>query len=185
MARLHLVRHGHAAAGWGEDADPGLDPLGARQADAVGADLASSLSPRPIVTSPLARAQETAAPLAARWGSTPSVDPSFGEIPSPTDDLELRHRWLSSALSSRWTDLDEAVAAWRERLLAALRATEHDIVVFTHFVAINAVVGEADGDPAVTVFLPANASVTVIDVDGASGVISVVERGSEATPEVG
>ena len=33
--RLHLVRHGRAAAGWDDDADPPLDEVGQRQALAV------------------------------------------------------------------------------------------------------------------------------------------------------
>jgi len=57
--------------------------------------------------------------------------------------------------------------------------------VFTHFVAINAIVGEALGRSEVMVFAPANASVTVIDVSREEGTVAVVELGSEATPEVG
>jgi broad specificity phosphatase PhoE len=185
VTRLHLVRHGHAAAGWGDDPDPGLDALGASQADATAARLHAGLSPRPILSSPLLRAQATAAPLAARWGRTPEIQPAFGEIPSPTQDLILRQEWLSSALASRWEDLDDEIRVWRDHLLDAVRSAAHDTVVFTHFVAINAVVAAAEDVPSVTVFLPANASVTVIDVDRSTGGLAVVERGSEATPEVG
>ena len=35
MPRLHMVRHGKAAAGFGESADPGLDALGKAQAEEV------------------------------------------------------------------------------------------------------------------------------------------------------
>ena len=35
MPRLTLVRHGRAAAGWGDDLDPGLDDLGRAQAESV------------------------------------------------------------------------------------------------------------------------------------------------------
>lgn len=57
-------------------------------------------------------------------------------------------------------------------------------MVFTHFVAINALVAAATADDAVTIFLPANASVTEIEVRGL-GEMRVVAIGSEATPEVG
>ena len=66
MPRLILVRHGRAAAGWGADLDPGLDELGRTQAENVAKVLAPQ-GPLPIVTSPLRRCQETAAPLAALW----------------------------------------------------------------------------------------------------------------------
>ncbi|MBV9044707.1 MAG: histidine phosphatase family protein, partial [Alphaproteobacteria bacterium] len=66
MARIYMVRHGKAAAGFGEDMDPGLDATGKAQAEAVAQKLAP-LGPLAILSSPLKRAQETAAPLAALW----------------------------------------------------------------------------------------------------------------------
>lgn len=206
MPLLHLVRHGHAAAGWGEDPDPGLDDRGRGQARMVAARLAVALDPCALRTSPLARARQTAEPLADAWATEAVVDPAFGEIPSPTTDLAARSRWLRSALASRWDDLGDDVLAWRRRLLEAVRSTAVDTVVFTHFVAINAVVGEATMDPATTVFLPANTSVTVVEVsptptpatppeltpfvpaDGEppeSVRVRVVSLGQEAAPEVG
>jgi broad specificity phosphatase PhoE len=40
MPRIYLVRHAKPAAGWGDDPDPGLDALGATQAEAVARELA-------------------------------------------------------------------------------------------------------------------------------------------------
>jgi len=185
VRRLHLVRHGHAEARWGQHPDPGLDARGRAEAEATASRLASEITPRPVVTSPMARAGETAACLARRWSRPCVVDPAFGEIPAPWDDPDQRRSWLRSALASHWDDLGPDVEQWRLTLLAAVRSTEVDTVVFTHFVAINAVVAAATADHAVTVFLPANASVTIIDVDSGSGALAVVELGSEATPEVG
>ena len=185
MARLHLVRHGHAAASWTEHQDPGLDALGESQAQAVGAELARRLRPAPIRSSPLLRTQLTARPLAERWERTVVLDPAFGEVPSPSSDPGERRAWLSAALVSHWQDLGGAVAAWRDRLLEAAASTAEDTVVFTHFVAINAVVGAALGRPETVTFAPANASVTEIEVDAATGTLSVVRMGVEATPEVG
>ncbi len=150
----------------------------------VARDLGTDLSPRPIWSSPLLRTQETAAPLAAVWSSTIALSPAFGEVPSPSADPGERGAWLASAMVSRWSDLGPAVEAWRARLLAAVGDVAEDIVVFTHFVAINAVVSAAEGRDEVMVFTPANGSVTVIDTDPASGRIVLIDRGSEATPEV-
>lgn len=184
MARLLLVRHGQAAAGWGADADPGLSSLGARQAEAAADRLVQEASGAALRTSPLRRARETAAPLEARWGATAAVDLAFGEVPSPTDDLDERAAWLPGALAGRWSDLDGRVAAWREALIGAASAVADDTVAFTHFVAINALVGAARGSDDVTTFLPANASITVLEV-GAGGSLDVVVLGDEAPPEVG
>jgi len=59
MAKLYLVRHGQAAASWGEDPDPGLNALGHGQAARMAAALAA-LGPMPIMISPLRRTRETA-----------------------------------------------------------------------------------------------------------------------------
>lgn len=64
MAKIYLVRHGQAASGWGLEEDPGLDDLGRSQARDAAQKLAP-LGPLPILSSPKARARETASPLAA------------------------------------------------------------------------------------------------------------------------
>lgn len=183
MARLHLVRHAEASSGWGSDLDPGLSPLGRQQAAATAAALAAALEPRALLTSPLRRAQETAAPLGEAWGLVPEVVEAFGEIPSPSTDLAERAAWLPGALRGRWSDLAPEVAAWRAGLVEAASGLARDAVVVTHFVAINALVSWADGRDEVTSFLPANASVTVLEV--ADGKIFVLDRGAEAPPVVG
>lgn len=184
MPRLHLVRHGRAAAAWTDHLDPGLDHEGHAQARQVAADLGPALPTQPVWSSPLRRTQETAAPLAAAWSTDVVLAPAFGEIPSPSIEPGERGAWLASAMAAHWSDLGPEVASWRSRLLDAVRSAPADAVVFTHFVAINAVVAEAGDRPDVMVFAPANGSVTVVEVDG-GGDLVIVQRGGEATPRVG
>ena len=56
-----MVRHGRAAAGFSEDADPGLDEIGHQQAIEAAQKL-NSVLPVAIISSPLKRALETAKP---------------------------------------------------------------------------------------------------------------------------
>ncbi len=91
MARVRLVRHGHAAAGFGAATDPGLDEQGRVQAAAL-VDRLAPLGPLPLVSSPLRRTRETVAVLEAAWGSPARIEPRVAEIPSPTDDLAERRR---------------------------------------------------------------------------------------------
>jgi broad specificity phosphatase PhoE len=177
VARLMLVRHGHAAAGWDADPDPGLDDLGVAQAVAAASAL-EPLGPLRIVTSPLRRTLETAAPLASRWSVDPVVDPRVAEIPSPTADLAERGVWLTTAMAGTWSQLGERWTAWRDELVDALVSIEDDTVVVTHFIAINAAVGAARGQDSVVVFRPDNCSRTLVDTEG--GVLRVVELGDEA-----
>jgi broad specificity phosphatase PhoE len=181
MAVVRLVRHGHAAAGFSADPDPGLDDLGREQARAMAAALAP-VGPLPMVVSPLRRTRETAAALESLWGTEAVVDPRVAEIPSPTTDLEARGAWLRAAMAGTWADLGPEYTSWRDALVDAVRALTTDNVVVTHFVAINAVVGWSTGDDRVMCAPLANCSVTTVST-GLGG-IEVIELGATAVTEV-
>ena len=179
MSTIYLVRHGRAAAGFGAHADPGLDDVGRRQAERTAQHLAEVIGdPVPIYTSPLARARETAVPLAARWGVAAAIEERVAEIPSPTEDLRQRARWLAGVMAGRWTDLTTELQAWRRRMIDCVHDYDGDTVVFCHFVAINVLVGAATGADALITFRPDNGSVTRLGT-GDDG-LSLVELGTQA-----
>jgi len=181
MAKIYLVRHGKAAAGFDGHHDPGLDDLGRTQAEAAAAELAP-LGPLTLYSSPLARARETAEPLAARWHSEILIEPRVAEIPSPTDDLAARAAWLRQAMQGRWRDLDRELNAWRDRLIGCLLDLRTDAVVVCHYVAINVAVGAALDDDRLVVFAPDNASITLLD--NAEGRLAALELGRTAQTHV-
>lgn len=191
MARIWLVRHGHAAAGFSEDHDPGLDELGRAQAVAVAIAL-EPFGPMPIVVSPLLRTLETAEPLTRAWRVSPLVDERVAEVPSPTDDLAERGAWLSQAMAGTWADLGADLEAWRDTLVATVMALPGDTVVVSHFIAINALIGSAIGDDRVMHVSVGNGSITTLDTtssgsgsgSGSSSGLSVVDIGVEATTQV-
>jgi broad specificity phosphatase PhoE len=182
MATIFLVRHGHAAAAFDAHHDPGLDALGRQQAEATARFLAP-LGPYSIYSSPLARARETSVPLASRWGVEPLIEHRVAEIPSPTEDLADRSRWLREAMQGRWRDLPADLREWRTALVDCLLGMKENSVVFCHFVAINVAVGAARHDDRLVVFRPDNGSVTRIAND--DGRLRVIEFGAEATTAVG
>lgn len=182
MARLYLVRHGRAAAGFGEATDPGLDELGRTQAVEVAEKLAP-LGPLPILTSPLKRTRETAAPLATLWQNEPLVEETVAEIPSPAGmTLDQRVIWLRAFMGGSWRDANLRLAEWREAVIAALVKVPHDTVIFSHYIAINVAAGAALDDDRVVVFSPDNCSVTVFDRAG--GKLRLVEKGHEGRTKV-
>ena len=181
MTVVRLVRHGRAAAGFSADHDPGLDDLGRAQAAAMAAVLAP-LGPLPIVVSPLRRTRETAAALEDVWSVAAEVDHRVAEIPSPTDDLEARGRWLSRAMAGTWTDLGPTYLDWRDVLVDAVLALDTDTVVVSHFVAINALVGRAIGDDRVMHAPVDNCSITTLETTG--GRLVVTEIGRTAVTEI-
>jgi len=181
MAKLYLVRHGRAAAGWGMETDPGLDDLGRTQARAAAQKLAS-LGPLPIISSPKARARETALPLAKMWDAAPAIEERVGEIRFPSETPADRVHWLKEVMADQWPNLDQDLQQWRQKVLETILSIETDTVVFTHYIAINAAVGFATADDRVVSFNPDNASITILETDGNQ--LCLVERGVEADTKV-
>ena len=177
--RVTLVRHGRAAAGWNVDPDPGLDDLGVQQAAEVAARLGPA-GPLALVSSPLRRCQETAAPLAAMWGVTPVIEPLVAEIPSP-DGVAMAERvdWLREAMQGTWTALGPRYTAYRDAVVARVAACPVDTVIVSHFVAINVVIGACVGDDRLVIASLDNCSCTVVELDGRGGV-RLLEQGHEA-----
>ena len=185
MPRLYLIRHAHPAASWGEDPDSGLDAIGEQQAEAAARALAQTLERMPIYTSPLRRCRETARPLERLWHRSAQVLEQVAEVPSPPLDLPARQRWLQQAIRGTWRELSDLAPAgspdylgWRQTLLDSLAVLAQDCVVFSHFIAINAVVAAACGREDVVCFRPDHASVTCIETK--DGRLRVVELGRQA-----
>ena len=188
MTRIYMIRHGKAAAGWDGDADPGLNELGRAQAEAVAKKVQALVAtPVPIYSSPLKRCQETAAPLAAAWGVTPQIEAGVGEIPPPLEDLTARTDWLRRVMAGTWEGLySDAVSVesgvdfrgWNRNVVSTLNALEGEaIVIFSHFIALNAAYCAATGAADVVSFAPENCSLSIFDTDGTS--LSLVAQGEE------
>lgn len=175
MPSLYLVRHGKSAAGFAEASDPILAPDGHRQAKNLAVRFRDRFAPMPVLSSPWQRARQTAAPLAEIWGLPIQLEDCVAEIPCPVkgDDghLAMRAPWLSEILTQRYGALDPAVESWRRTAISGLCALETDAVIFTHFLTINALVGQAQGDDRVVVFDPGYCNVTALTL--ADGKLSV------------
>lgn len=180
MSHLYFVRHGRAEAGWDVSADPSLDEVGRAQATTVADKLASAIEPCAIYTSPLARCRETAACLAAKWGTSPILEPAIAEIPSPEGvALVDRGQWLRAAMGGRWADLSIEHRTYRDDLVRFALGVGTPAVLFTHFVAVNVLIGHVLGtDDLLTKGLD-NCSVTVFE-RLAEGGLGLVEYGHEA-----
>ena len=176
-----MVRHGRAQVDAPDPWDPGLDALGRRQAATTARALAPN-GPLPILSSPFARARETAAVLAKLWDAPVATEPRVAEIPFPTKELAERRRWLRQAMAGSWADLSDDLRAWRRELVACIASQAQDCVVFCHFIAINVAVGAALQDDRLVVFQPDNASVTTLS--NAGGKLRLTSLGREAATKV-
>ena len=187
MTIIHLVRHGRAAAGWDTDPDPDLDEVGCDQAaDAVEALIARQGGGEPtrtVVSSPLLRCRSTASYYATRVGADVRIEPRVAEIPSP-EGVVMGERvgWLRAAMAGTWADLGARYVDFREQLVAAV-ATMDDpdgrhVVVMSHFIAINAVIGACVGDDSLVIRSLDNCSITTVESTPAGLVL--LDAGHEA-----
>lgn len=183
MATIYMVRHGRAAAGFGAHRDPGLDDVGREQSIKAARELARMVPQAvPVFTSPLARTRETATPLVAMWEVEPTVEERIAEIPSPTTDLKERAAWLRAVMRGKWTDLEPSLLEWRQAMVAWALAQETNAVAFSHFIAINVLVGAATNAEDLITFAPDNGSITRLD--NAGGALKLVELGQQAQTRV-
>ena len=188
MAKVYLIRHAHPAASWGgADDDPGLDETGKAQAEDVARTLLAlppADRPTHVVSSPLRRCLETAEPYAKAIGAEIEIDPAVGEIPTPKSLAPSeRSGWLRKAFAGAWAEIegDLDYETWRRAVTAAV-AGRANTAVFSHFVAINAVLSHIGGDDRVIGFRPDHCSLTILDI-GEDG-LNLMERGREASTGV-
>jgi broad specificity phosphatase PhoE len=176
---IFLVRHGEAAASWGESPDPGLSVLGLQQAELAAAALEQRVSENTVLwSSPLQRAVETAGPLARIMRQTVREDAAFREIPAPVP-LGQRQVWLRQFMQQKWHEQGEELITWRTAALHQLLALQQPAVVFTHFLVINAVVGHVLARDETLCFWPANGSITRLRHNGTK--LELISLGEELT----
>ncbi len=182
MTQIWIVRHGEAAASWEKDPDPGLSALGQDQAERTAQALLDIVPEGAILlSSPLKRAQETAAAFAEKQAADVTIDPRFSEVRSPVP-LSGRKAWLQAFMQQDWSEQSADLWEWRNDIIAGLKACEGPTVIFCHFLVINAVVAEIQKQPAVLQVYPANASYHELSL--VDGELSLVQLGEQMETRV-
>jgi len=176
---IFLVRHAEAAASWGESSDPGLSAVGWQQA----VETAELLWPQlrgdtVLLSSPLLRARQTAEPLAEKSGRPVQDAEVFREIPAPVP-LAQRQAWLRQFMDQEWHQQCDDLLLWRNMAIEHLKMLQQPAVIFTHFLVINAVVGQVLGRPETRCFWPDNGSITRMRLNGSA--LELLELGREMT----
>ena len=135
-----MVRHGQADAAWHESPDPGLSELGREQA-ATATQQLSHLKNVAIISSPLLRCQQTAQPFAEAKNKPISIHTEVSEIPTPSNiAFEQRGPWLQQAMAGTWQQLGQQCVDYKNYIGNFVKNLNHDTVIFSHFIAINAVI---------------------------------------------
>jgi len=165
---IYLIRHGEAAQAWDVAPDPILSKNGQRQAR----ELADAYLPLlnstdfQLITSPLARAQETARPFQKGLHFDPIINTNFAEIPSPNISLANRRNWLKDLFTKKITELEQPQLTWRNNIISGIQSLEKPTLIFSHFMTINAIVGWIRGNEQVVSYYPNYCSITQIEKVG-------------------
>ncbi|MDE0756979.1 MAG: phosphoglycerate mutase family protein [Pseudomonadales bacterium] len=181
MARIYMIRHGRAAAGFSEDADPGLDEIGHQQAIEAAQQL-NSVLPVAIVSSPLRRALETAKPLVEISGIAAVIEHRVAEVPSTGLSLSERGPWLQKVMQGYWSEQSTELRSWQDNMVDCLLELPSDTAIFSHFIAINALVAVALEKDQISVCRPDNGSITIFD--NSRQKLDLVKLGSAAETKV-
>jgi broad specificity phosphatase PhoE len=177
---IYLIRHGEPAGAYGAHPNPGLTELGTRQAFAAAEQLAKA-GAKWAVTSPLARSRETAAQFEKLMETHARIETGVGEVVTPPGIAD-RAGWLRGIMAGTWSAAGSELQAWQASVLATVDKLQDETAVFSHFVAINAVVSLLTGDDRFVAFRPGHASITKLARMG--GKLRVVELGDEAATVV-
>lgn len=170
-------------------ADPPLTDAGAANARRVGAWLAAEGVDH-VVTSPLRRARETAAPLADALGLEPEMIEGVGEFDArdasyiPFEEIPRDHERFTAMIEGRWTDIpgwsdpgefQRAVVGSLGRVVEAHPGRR--VAVFTHAGTVNVYLGHVLGLDRLLWFYPGYASISRVAASrtGARSVVSVNE----------
>jgi len=182
--QILLVRHGRSAdvvPGSPESADPPLHEVGVEQAARLSARL-SGMPLTAVYSSHLARARQTAQPLADERGLTVQVDPDLEEIRlGDWANGEFRRRaavrdpeWVAWSRTGRWDGIpgcegDDVFRDRLDRVIAPLAARHggQSIAVVCHGGAIAAYLAHVLGTPRSLWLTVENTSISVVRLGSA------------------
>jgi broad specificity phosphatase PhoE len=146
---IYLIRHGEPAGAYGAHPNPGLTELGVRQAFAAAEALAKAGRQTGDHLAAGAQPGDGGAVRKADGDARPDRA-GVGEIITPPGHRGSRG-WLKGVMAGGWSATDERLQAWRKSVLAAVESLPDETAVFSHFIAINAIVGLLTDDDRVVV----------------------------------
>lgn len=189
MTKIYLVRHGEAAANWGEDLDPPLSEKGQQQAKLATESLIKlipDMTAIKCISSPIKRAHETARFFSDNQGKAISIESRVAEIPSPTHELKARMPWLMQVMKSQWSELSSELAQWRLDCIDYVLSLEKDSVIFSHYIAINVLIGHCNQDDRVISYNPDNCSIHQFEITQSEQgkQLTIIELGAQAKTRI-
>ena len=179
--KLIFIRHGEAANAWGTHKDPGLSSLGYKQAESIlENDELQRLNEFDFISSPKARAIETAKPLANKFQKKISIDETFNEIPSKDIADNIKQDWLKRIITMDKKTLPREIKRWDEKIYKRVISLQKNSIIFCHFMVINSILSNITRSNTILYFHPDYVSITKIFVKNSS-VVSFETFGNKKT----
>jgi probable phosphoglycerate mutase len=166
----------------GRQWDPPLDDRGLEQAERLAARLVHSSPPAAILTSPLTRCRQTLAPYQRAMGAVPDIVDDLREVyigrwegmrfeDILSEDEEIARKFRDQEAMFSMSPGGESGEQLRARVVPAIegalaRQGDGDLLVVTHGGVINAYLGHIMGVAHDMFYLPDNASINTVLVDG-------------------
>jgi probable phosphoglycerate mutase len=188
--RLLLVRHGRVDftsrefrdAARGRQWDPPLDEEGNEQARRLSSRLLMMDRPAAVFVSPFRRCNETLAPFVSASGFRPTVVDDLGEVfigrwegmrfeDIVSEDEDLARRFREQEPMFSLAPGGETGRELRARVVPAVEAAlrgirDGTVLIVSHGGVINAYLGHVMDIPHDMFFLPDNASINTVEVEG-------------------
>ena len=163
--KIIFVRHGEAASAYGDHEDPGLSKKGLSQSnDLLRNNKLQNLEEYTFISSPKLRAIETAGPLARKFNKEILIDDIFIEIPSKDIQINKKQQWLKQLVDTKIKDLPENVKLWVNNILKRTSGIREHSIIFTHFMVMNALLGQLTKSEKLLCFYPDYTSILEIEV---------------------
>jgi 2,3-bisphosphoglycerate-dependent phosphoglycerate mutase len=188
--RLLLARHGRVdfdsqdfiATSRGRQWDPPLDEPGTEQARRLAARLLMMDRPAAVFVSPFRRCRQTIAPFASKAGIEPTIVEDLGEVfvgqwegmrfeEIVSEDEDLARRFREQEPMFSLAPGGESGPQLRARVVPAVEAAlggieDGTVLIVSHGGVINAYLGHVMGIAHDMFFLPDNASINTVRVEG-------------------
>ena len=165
MSQIEIIfiRHGEAAGKWGDHPDPGLSDKGQLQAEELLKHKGlQNLGNYNFISSPKLRAIQTAGPLAKKFNKEISIDKTFIEIPSNSIEVSMKQEWLREIMECDKNNLPTFVKEWKNDICEKTRSFNNNVVIFSHFMVINALLSELAKIDKLLYFFPDYTSVVKV-----------------------
>ena len=89
--------------------------------------------------------------------------------------------WLMNVMQEEWQNLSPLLNDWRQACIDYIGSLQHDSVIFSHYIAINVIIGHCQKSDKVITYHPDNCSIHHFDN---TPELHIIELGKQANTKI-